>query len=165
MVFRKSYRYRFGDIDDAGIAYYPRLLHYFHCAMEDWWADGLGKSYRDVMYEEHFGLPAVKLEAEFYEPIRYGDEPVVHIGVLRIGTTSVELGFWMTRGDDPRRAACRARIVTAGVDMRSFAPKPVPEHWRAALARYALAEADFPGRPGKEERPDPGPSRPAGMQP
>ena len=73
MIFSKRYRYRFGDIDDAGIAYYPRLLHYFHCAMEDWWSEGLGTSYRDVMHLERFGLPAVNLEAEFFEPIRYGD--------------------------------------------------------------------------------------------
>jgi acyl-CoA thioesterase FadM len=27
MTFRTKLRYRFGDIDDAGIAYYPKLLH------------------------------------------------------------------------------------------------------------------------------------------
>ena len=30
MTFRKRYRWRFGDIDDAGIAYYPTFFHYYH---------------------------------------------------------------------------------------------------------------------------------------
>ena len=43
MIFTKRYRYRFGDIDDAGIAYYPAMFHYFHCCFEDWWSDGLDR--------------------------------------------------------------------------------------------------------------------------
>lgn len=35
MTFAQKLRYRFGDIDDAGIAYYPKLLHCFHCAFEE----------------------------------------------------------------------------------------------------------------------------------
>ena len=147
MIFRKRYRYRFGDIDDAGIAYYPKLLHAFHCAMEDWWAEGLGTSYQQVMHGEKFGLPAVRLEVEFYEPIRYGDEPTIHLGVLRMGRSSVELGFWMTRGEDPSRAACRARITTAAVDMDSLKSVPIPDRWRTAFADWQLAESEFPGRP------------------
>jgi len=45
MKFEQRIRYRFGDIDDAGIAYYPKLLHCFHCAFEDWWSDALGRPY------------------------------------------------------------------------------------------------------------------------
>ncbi len=85
MSFRTRVRYRFGDIDDAGIAYYPKLLHYFHCAFEDWWSDGLGRNYAKLMHEDKLGFPAVKIDAEFFAPISYGDEPTVHLGVLRIG--------------------------------------------------------------------------------
>ena len=59
MIFTKRFRYRFGDIDDAGIAYYPSFFHYFHCAFEDWWSDALHTPYDTVLHEEKFGLPAV----------------------------------------------------------------------------------------------------------
>jgi 4-hydroxybenzoyl-CoA thioesterase len=72
MTFSTRMRYRFGDIDDAGIAYYPKLLHYFHCAFEDWWSDALGHPYARVMHDDKLGFPAVKLECEFFAPIRYG---------------------------------------------------------------------------------------------
>ena len=88
MTFTTRLRYRFGDIDDAGIAYYPKLLHYFHQAFEDWWSDALGHPYPRLLHDDRLGFPAVKLEAEFFAPIRYGDEPDVHLGILRIGGSS-----------------------------------------------------------------------------
>ena len=112
--FTKAYRYRFGDIDFAGIAYYPKLLHYFHCCFEDWWLDGLGVRYVDILSEEKFGLPAVNIQADFYQPIRFGDEPEISLGILRIGNASLDLGFWMQHPDRDG-PACRAKITTAGV--------------------------------------------------
>ncbi len=143
MTYRTRLRYRFGDIDDAGIAYYPKLLHYFHCAFEDWWSDGLGHPYSKLMHEDKLGLPTVKLEAEFFSPVRYGDEPWVHIGVLRIGQSSVESGFWMTRGDDPR-PLCKARVTTVAVDMDAMQKQELPPEWRRRFAPFALREEDFP---------------------
>jgi hypothetical protein len=110
MTFRTRLRYRFGDIDDAGIAYYPKLLHYFHCAFEDWWSDGLGHPYSKLMHDDKLGLPAVKLEAEFFAPVRYGDEPWVHIGVLQHRPV---LGGVRLLDDAWRRSAkplCKARV-------------------------------------------------------
>ncbi|MCB9868399.1 MAG: acyl-CoA thioesterase [Planctomycetes bacterium] len=143
MIFSKRYRYRFGDIDDAGIAYYPALLHYFHCAFEDWWSDGLHTSYPDVLHREKLGLPAVHLECDFFAPIAYGDEPAIHLGILRLGTSSVEFGFWMTKDDQPRPLN-RARITTVAVDMDSMAKRPLPDRWRTAFAAFQISEEEFP---------------------
>ena len=143
MSFRTRLRYRFGDIDDAGIAYYPKLLHYFHCAFEDWWSDALGRQYAKVLHEDKLGLPAVKLEAEFFAPVRYGDEPYVHLGVLRIGDSSVEFGFWMTREEDGK-PLCRARVLAAAVDMDRMAKCSLPAEWRARFQEFTLREEDFP---------------------
>ncbi len=143
MTFRTKLRYRFGDIDDAGIAYYPKLLHYFHCAFEDWWSDALQHPYPRLLHDDALGMPAVKLEAEFFAPVRYGDEPFVHLGVLRMGTGSVEFGFWMTLGDDPK-PLCRARVVAATVDMRKMQKCPLPDVWRERFRPFVLREEDFP---------------------
>ena len=35
MTFRTPIKVCFGDIDNAGIVYYPRFMHYFHLAIED----------------------------------------------------------------------------------------------------------------------------------
>lgn len=143
MTFTTRMRYRFGDIDDAGIAYYPKLLHYFHCAYEDWWSDGLHHPYPRLLHDDALGLPAVKLEVEFFAPIRYGDEPLVHLGVLRIGDASVEFGMWMTK-DGSEKPLCRARITTAAVDMKTMQKRSLPEPWRTRFQQFALREEDFP---------------------
>ena len=147
MTFRTRLRYRFGDIDDAGIAYYLKLLHYFHQAFEDWWSDGLGHPYPRLMHEDKLGFPAVKLEAEFFAPVVYGDEPWVHLGILRIGRSSVEFAFWMTRGDgggEDERPLCRARVVTAAVDMDTMDKREVSAEWRERFAPFEIAESEFP---------------------
>lgn len=141
--FSKRYRYRFGDIDHAGIAYYPALLHYFHCCFEDWWADELGSPYPTVMRVERFGLPAVNLQVDFFSPIRYGDEPDIHLGVLALGRTSVQLGMWMSL-EGQERPACRARITTVSVDLDTMAKQAIPAKWRTAFERCVIPEASFP---------------------
>jgi 4-hydroxybenzoyl-CoA thioesterase len=143
MTWSARTRYRFGDIDDAGIAYYPKLLHYFHCAFEDWWIDALQHPYARLLHDDKLGFPVVKLEAEFFAPVRYGDEPRVHLGILRLGTGSVEFGFWMTKdGDD--RPLCRARVLTATVDMGTMQKCALPEVWRQRFAPFVMREQDFP---------------------
>ena len=75
--------------------------------------------------------------------MRYGDEPWFHLGILRIGDSSVEFGFWMTLGDDPR-PVCRARVITAAVAMDTMAGCKLPQVWRERFAAFAMTEAEFP---------------------
>jgi 4-hydroxybenzoyl-CoA thioesterase len=144
MHFRRRYRWRFGDIDAAGIAYYPSFFHYFHAAFEDWWSDGIGEAYADVMGRDHFGLPAVRIECDFLAPVRYGDEPEIALGVLALGASSVRLGFWIESAGSLRT---RAEIVTVSVDLRTMAKRPIPAVRRAQLARFQLGAGEFPPPP------------------
>jgi 4-hydroxybenzoyl-CoA thioesterase len=141
-AWTQKVRYRFGDIDHAGIAYYPKLLHLFHCAFEDWWSDALGHPYPKLLDTDKLGFPAVHLDVDFLSPVVYGDEPTVHVGVLRIGQSSVEFAFWLTRDDGT--PLCRARITTAAVDMTTMKKQPVPQVWRERFAQFAVTESDLP---------------------
>ena len=40
---------RFGDIDHAGIVYYPRISHYCHVAFEEFFSDRIGIPYHSVL--------------------------------------------------------------------------------------------------------------------
>jgi acyl-CoA thioesterase FadM len=86
----------------------------------------------------------VHIESDFLVPIRYGDEPDIHLGILEMGTTSVKFGYWMTReGED--RPLCRARITTVSVNMATFAKQPIPDKWREAFAQFVIDESEYPG--------------------
>lgn len=143
MIFTKRLRYRFGDFDDAGIAYYPTFFHYLHCAFEDWWSDGLDAPYDAVLHDEKFGLPTVHIESDFLAPIRYGDEPDIHLGILRLGNSSVEFGYWMTRPSDDT-LLFRARVTTVSVDMATLAKQPIPPKWRDAFQAFVIDASDYP---------------------
>jgi len=95
------------------------------------------------MHEDKLGLPAVHLDVDFFAPIRYGDEPIVHLGVLHLGESSVEFGFWMTHPADPR-PLCRARVTTVAVDMATMQKRALPQLWRDRLAAFQLADGEFP---------------------
>ena len=146
MHHRAKYRYRFGDIDDAGIAYYPRFFHYFHGAFEDWWQDALGIPYRDLLREEDLGFPAVHVESDFYAPIRYGDEPWVHLGVARVGRSSVDFGFWMTLDGAEPTVRCAAKVTTVAMSMRDERKREIPQRWLDGFANFALEPGELPLR-------------------
>jgi 4-hydroxybenzoyl-CoA thioesterase len=134
MPYRAQLKVRFADIDHAGIVYYPRFLHYFHVAMEEFFEEALGIDYPEVLERHRFGLPTVHLETDFHRPLRYGDRIEVEVEVERVGTTSVAWRYTVYRKGDPQPVA-EGRTVTVGLDLDEFAKRPIPDFLRAAFAR------------------------------
>jgi 4-hydroxybenzoyl-CoA thioesterase len=134
MPFTARLKVRFGDIDHAGIVYYPRFLHYFHVALEEFFAGALGRPYHRFLDEDRVGLPTVHLAIDFRSPLRFGDEIGVEVRVAEIGTSSVRWRYTVTKAGGT--LAAEADIVTVALDMDRFATTPVPEWLRQALAAY-----------------------------
>ena len=78
MVHSSEFVIRFGEIDQAGIVYYPRFFNYYHQTFEDWFEYELGVSYAKVLKEERMGFPIVKIHSEFFKPLHFGDKIVNH---------------------------------------------------------------------------------------
>jgi 4-hydroxybenzoyl-CoA thioesterase len=140
MHYRTELKVRFADIDHAGIVYYPRFVHYFHVAMEEFFSEALGVDYSRVLDDQRFGLPTVRLETDFRRPLRYGDRIVIEVAVEKIGVTSIGWRYTVfKRGEgDP---VALGRIVTAGLDLDHFVKREVPEWLRAALTPHLVATA------------------------
>jgi 4-hydroxybenzoyl-CoA thioesterase len=132
MAFRTAVTLRFGDIDLAGVLYYPRFLHYVHVAMEEFFALELGRSYAAVVVEDRFGLPAVHLETDFRRPLRYGDRVEIEVRVTRVGRTSVAWRYVFLRNGEAAPAA-EVRVVTAGIDLDTFTARRLPDWLRDRL--------------------------------
>jgi 4-hydroxybenzoyl-CoA thioesterase len=79
---------RFGDVDPAGIVFYPRYFEMLSNAMEDWCARALGIDYHTMHQTQGLGIPTVAISATFAAPSMLGDVLTVRITPLKIGTSS-----------------------------------------------------------------------------
>ena len=128
-MFKTSILVRFGDLDAAGIAYYPNLVNFLHEAFEDFFAGHVGRPYPEV-FREGLAFPTVKVEMEFLSPVHYGDRVEVGVVVERVGRSSVQVRYEGSVGGWP---VFRARNVAVVVDMRSFRSTPLPPSLRQAF--------------------------------
>jgi 4-hydroxybenzoyl-CoA thioesterase len=113
---------RFGDLDAAGIAYYPNLVNFLHESFEDFFVGHVGRPYPEV-YAEGLGFPTVKLEVDFMAPVRYGDHVDMRLTVEKVGRSSVQMRY---EGSVGGRPVFRGRNVAVVVDMKTFRPQPLP---------------------------------------
>lgn len=135
--YRAHLEVQFGDIDQAGIVYYPRFVHYFHVAMEQFFRDVVGIHYPQVMSEHRLGHPTVHLEVDFESPLRYGDTVEIEVRIEKIGRTSVVWNYAVrTRGSDAVNA--KSRVTTVNIDLDSFAKRELPDWLRDKLTAYQV---------------------------
>lgn len=136
--YSATVKVRFGDIDRAGVVYYPRFFHYFHVAFEEFFADRVGVPYHVLIDEKRIGFPAVRVECDYASPLRFGDVLDVGISVVRIGGASVTFRY-RVRNRTRRRAVADARVTVVCVDMDTFRPKRIPARYRRVFERFQEA--------------------------
>ena len=132
MAFRSQLKIRFGDIDHAGIVYYPRFLHYFHVALEEFFGQELEVDYPVLIDEHRIGLPTVHLETDFNRPLRYGDMIEVEVSVLNFGKTSITFGYRVFKQDE-NEPWIEGQNVTVCLDMDTFKKRDIPDWLRQRL--------------------------------
>lgn len=136
-TYVQSYKVRFGEIDHAGVMYYPAFFDRMHRAFEDFWEEALGRSYAEVLDEDGLGFPVVDVHSRFTAPFRLGDVMRVEIAALRLGRRSLTFRYQLFKGDEtePRTVA---EIVSGVVAMETFKPMELPDHYRGALRAYLI---------------------------
>ena len=134
MAFRSQLKIRFGDIDHAGIVYYPRFLHYFHVALEEFFGQELGIDYPILINEHRIGLPTVHLETDFSRPMRYGDRIEVEVSVSKIGKTSITFGYSVFKQGEDKPWVVGHNVVVC-LDMNTFKKIDIPDWLRQRLEK------------------------------
>ncbi len=143
MAWTTRLKVRFGEIDCAGIAYYPNLYHYCHVAFEDFFEQRIGVPYPSVLENDHIGFPTVRVESYFRRPIKYGDELELSVAVTRVGDSSATFEFRGSRIGDRALCFASAHIVVC-VDMDTFAPVRIPDRFRERFLEAGAAEGGEP---------------------
>lgn len=120
---------RFGDVDAAGMAFYPRYFEMLNEAVEDWFAT-LGWDFARMHLEARAGVPLRHVEADFTAASRLGDLLDAELVVRKVGRTSVEIDASFSCAGQPRWTA---KAVLVFIDLRTGAAMPWPDDLRAKL--------------------------------
>ena len=133
MVFSTSITVRFADCDPVGFVYYPRVLHYCHVCMEQFFAERCGITYQKLLDDERIGFATVKIEAEYFVPLLYGDTAEVELEVTDLGRSSARFNYSIKRADDSVLCAQSSQIQVA-MDIDKRKAIPLPEKYRVAFS-------------------------------
>ena len=128
--FERVVRIRFGHCDPAGIVYFPQYLVLFNGLVEDWFTDGLGVSYANMLGPRRIGLPIVKLHCEFSAISRMGDDVQFKLKLDRLGGKSLSLSLDCWAGDEQR---VRSQQVLVFTDLNTHRAIAVPQDVRQAI--------------------------------
>lgn len=131
--FERVERVRFSDCDPAGIVFYPQYFVRFNALVEDWFTEGLGISYAELIGPRRVGLPTVSLQTEFKAISRHGDALTLGLSVERLGGASLTLALDGRCGGE-LRLTLRQVIVTT--DLRTHAAIAIPADLRTAIDAF-----------------------------
>lgn len=125
---------RFGQVDYAGIMYYPRFFENFHAVFEDMFTERLGVPYTDLLKVRRIGFPTVHIETDFSKPFRFGETMRLVLDVVKLGRTSIVFRYRGYNVDDPDDApSVEARGTVVTLDLDSFETLEIPADIRAVL--------------------------------
>ena len=135
-VFRVEYPIRFSHCDPAGQVYFPRFFDLLHDAMEDWFNNGLQQRFADLLMNRKLGTPTVGTQCDFLSPARFGDTLVIELSILRLGNSSIELGF---NASIDGRACLKCRHTICIFSEETSKAVPIPETLRSRMQDYVVA--------------------------
>lgn len=129
---------RFGHVDPAGIAYFPRIYDYLHDVFEELWEQHVGERYYRILCDQKIGFPLVHSEVDFRHPLRFGDRPIVRVSCFKLGRSSLGLRYVFQLGDE---VCVEARQTTVCVELESMKSLDMPAQWRRRFEKIREAES------------------------
>jgi 4-hydroxybenzoyl-CoA thioesterase len=135
MHFEREQLIRFSHCDPAAIVFFPQYFVMFNGLVEDWFDDGLGLGYANVVVQRRIGLPTVALKCEFQIPSRMGERVQLRLAVERLGRSSIVLQLECRHAGEVR-VRLQQVLVTTSLDTGHAIT--IPADVRAAIERFQV---------------------------
>ena len=118
---------RFRDCDALGHVNNAVVLSYLEQARFHWWGQRLGgRPFRED------GFLLARVEVDYRRPILLEDRVRIELSCIRLGNSSFDLAYRLTKGQDGTLLA-EARSVQVMVDFATEQPSPLTADTRAWL--------------------------------
>ena len=140
-LFTREHRIRFAECDPAGIVFYPQYFVMFNNLLEAWIDELLPEvGFAGYIGTLQFGLPTVRLEADFRAVSRMGDAVVLSLEVARLGGKSLTLALTCTdlKGE-VRMSVTQVLVTTSLVSHQAI---EIPSVLREALTASPSLDKD-----------------------
>jgi 4-hydroxybenzoyl-CoA thioesterase len=144
-AFTYTFAIGFSDVDHAHIVYYPRFLHYFHLAFEEFFRSRLGpRGFVDLLDKRRVGFPAVRCECDYRVPLRFGELARIDMTVERLGAKSIHFRYRLYRVDDESVPAGQGvlsadgLVVCVATDLAHFRGLEIPPDLRELFLELAV---------------------------
>ena len=124
---------RFGHCDPAKIVYFASHFDIINGVVEDWFTEGLGLPYYDLIGKRHIGLGYAHASCDFHLPARMGEVLTYSVKVEKVGTKSLPLRIEATREG---KEILAATLVIVSTDLAKGGAIPLPDDIRAAATAY-----------------------------
>jgi acyl-CoA thioester hydrolase len=133
--FVHTLRVRYNEIDGQRIVYNARYLDFTDIAQTEYFRSGISMHLFDLADAGEFDVATVHVDADYFQPFLLDD--IVEIGVkcTAIGTTSITFVYEMWKQGKPD-VRFRCTGVYVNFDHVTRGKRPVPDHLRAAIARF-----------------------------
>ncbi|MFT7463965.1 MAG: 4-hydroxybenzoyl-CoA thioesterase [Pseudohongiellaceae bacterium] len=123
---------RFGQVDYAGIMFYPRFFENFHAVFEDMFGAVMGVPYMCLLTDRRVGFPTVSIATDFIRAFRFGEPMRLAIDVLKFGRTSITFRYRGFHGEEAEPSV-QATATVVVIDLDTFDSLVIPDDIRAAL--------------------------------
>jgi len=125
-LFQRPHRIRFSECDPAGIVFYPQYFVLFNDLMEAWIDEILSMGFAAYIIDQRWGLPTVRLEADFKAVSRMGDDVLLSLRVLKVGGRSLTLALDCTSVAGELRMQVLQTVVCTDLALHRAIPVPWP---------------------------------------
>lgn len=82
---------RFQHCDPGGVLFAPHYFTLYNEVIEDWWSDGLGVPFRELLVTRRRGTALRRVESEFIAPSIFGDRLEFRLAVQEVGGAFMKL--------------------------------------------------------------------------
>ena len=127
MPFSHPIEVRFNDLDAMGHVNNAVVITFMEQARFQWWRSFLGGR----RFQEE-GFLIARVEVDYRMPILLGDDVRVELHCLKVGNSSFELGYRLTKGLGGEVFA-EGRTVQVMLDFTTHRPRPLALSTRAWL--------------------------------
>jgi|SRR5690348_17077664 1,4-dihydroxy-2-naphthoyl-CoA hydrolase len=142
-VFEARCPVRFQHVDAAGVVFFARYFEYVHEAYEGF-LSAAGTPLSRVLREQSWAAPLSHVEADYFRPLRLGDELHVQLVAAEVEGSKLALGWRLVIQPKPdtEHVVAVVQSVHTFVKMDDFSRTAIPE---AIL--QAIAPMNAPGGP------------------